>query len=625
MCRNNVKDPTHISVSITENFHLHRTAVAVTNVSLGHTTILKILAMIYEHPSQSSQESNQDYDDNGRGALDAVATVLPTASPRSPSPPPPIPPARTKITEIAIDLHRCRLVCRYQDPLPGSNISVPGQVRDYFFVLKDMIIIELPRMELNLPFLIENIVDDGGGVGDSVPLLTLENAELILATTGVPGYYLLPMLRLPSVVVGREIVRIDSFSSSAAVASSAFCQVLKVNAPCVEVGVHPSHLIIGTLAMQLLQQEFIALLGGNVDSSSVENTTQARTPSPPKTGHQRATELESPQELLESVSSDVFLSPRGLVSPLSPSPTAASTPPATTVATAEEQAAPATLWRMETTMGLASLSLLGSLLTSTCLKIECHHLFSTISNIPADVASSSSSSNSFERNADGDESSSLLVSLTTTMVWSHLSVHVMRPKDTGELMESCTPFHGMDGFFSTPQLSLGGGVGLGPSGPGSVLSGAGGEGGGNVGGRTGFHPHHPGLTPPSQIVPGIASAAGAGMKQLNSFSASGSAAAAGINHQEIAATNGDDAVAANQEEQENIPILPDAPSVDSPIDTPSFADARSARLSRISVSGGGGGSIISRNFSAQDSELYEDAASELFLPDGSKIIHHFFG
>ncbi|KAG7670791.1 hypothetical protein KSW81_004224 [Nannochloris sp. 'desiccata'] len=616
--RNNEKDPTHISVSITESSQLHRTAVSVTNVSLGHTTILRILAMIFGHPSQSSQEPDQDDDkigDNGSSALDDVATLPPTSPPRPSSPPPP--PPTTKTSEIAVDLHSCRLICRYQDPLPGSNISVPGQVQDYFFVLKDMFIIELPRMSLNLPFLFENIVDDGGAVGGSAPVLILEDAELILATTGVPGYYLLPMLRLPSVVVEREIVRIDSFSSStssAAVAPSAFCQVLKVNAPCVEEGIHPSHLVIGTLAMQLLQQEFIALLGGSVGLSSVENITRACTPFSFKTGQQRASEPGTPRELLESESSDVFLSPPGLVPPLSPSPAAASNPPATTGAKAAEQAAPATLWRLETTIGLASLSLLGSLLTSTCLKLEWHHLFSAISNIPTVVASSSSTtstSNSSERNASSDESSSLLASLTTTVAWSQLSVHVMRPKDTGELMESYTPFHGMNGVFSNPQLSLGAGGGVGRTGSGSVLSGAG---GGGV--RTGFHSLRPDVTPPSQIVPGIASAAGAGMKRLNSFSASIGAAAEGIDH-EIAAASGDDAAAANQEEQQHSSPLLDATFVDSPSDALSFTDARSVMLSRFSGSGGGGGSVISRHFSVQDSELYEDAASELLLPDGS--------
>jgi hypothetical protein len=81
----------------------------------------------------------------------------------------------------------------------------------------------------------------------------------------------LPVLRLINVLVERELVKITPSSSSSAMISSentepasVYCQVLKVNAPCVEVGVHPSHLIVGTLAMQLLQQEFIALLGGSI-------------------------------------------------------------------------------------------------------------------------------------------------------------------------------------------------------------------------------------------------------------------------------------------------------------------------------------------------------------------------
>ena len=267
-CRNNEKEVTQIYVSITDSMDLHRTAVAVTNVSLGHSTILRILAMIFG-PSKKDEESRdqepeQEY--NTHSPIDSDAYTVQT------SPPPTLPPAVIKQSEIAIDLHSCRIICRYQDPLPGSNIFVPGQVQDYFFVLKDMFIIELPRMSLNLPFLLEEeSVDQIGtlrsGNGNnsnsrSVPVLTLEKAELIMATTGVPGYYLLPMLHIPSLVVEREITPVAADSSS----SLSWCQLLKIDAPVVEVGVHPSHLIIGTLAMQLLQQEFIGLLGGHLGS-----------------------------------------------------------------------------------------------------------------------------------------------------------------------------------------------------------------------------------------------------------------------------------------------------------------------------------------------------------------------
>ncbi len=563
-------------------------------------------------PAQSQTEEEQQQEGDS-ATLESVST--PELASSSPSSAP-------KTSKIAIDLHNCRLVCRYQDPLPGSNISVPGQVQDYFFVLKDMFIIELPRMSLNLPFLLEN-VDQGDGEsahGDDssssglVSLLILENVELIMATTGVPGYYLLPMLRLPSVVVERDIVSIDSTSTSlSSTAAAARCQVLKVNAPCVDVGVHPSHLIIGTLAMQLLQQEFIALLAGNIGSEDAYTNllSRARTPSPLKgsaaaggQGQQRASELVTPREMLESESSDVFLSPPVLATP--PSATA-STP----IAEASEHpaaAAPAILWRVETTVGLASLSLLGSLLTSTCLKFEWHRIYSTISNIPPAIPPAA---------AAGDSASlPLLASLTTTVGWSHLSVHVMRPKDTGDLMESYTPFHGMHGFFSTPQVSLGGGGGggggLGATGPGSVLSGAG-EGAGSNNNRVGLHPLRPGVTPPSQIVPGIAHAAGAGLKRsADSFSASVGAADAQLDQEEQEPAA---AISLNKLEHEL-----HSPSMGSPSGTPSFADARSVMLSRFSGSAGGGGSVISRHFSVHESELFEDAASELLLPEGKILV-----
>jgi hypothetical protein len=373
----------------------------------------------------------------------------------------------------------------------------------------------------------------------------------------------------------------------------------------------------------LLPYHFIYCLFYSADTYTA--ITQARTPSPSKAGQQRASELETPQQQLDSESSEVYLSPSGVVSPSPPATITAAAMSDAAIASIEQPAAPATLWRLETTVGLASLSLLGSLLTSTCLKVEWHHLYATMSNSSTSATASGASSS--------ERVPSPLAFMTTTAAWSQLSVHVMRPKDTGDFMESFTPFHaGMNGFFSTPQLSLGAG-GLGPTlGPGSVLSGAAGGGGG--GGKTGLNPLRPGVTPPSQIVPGIASAAGAGMKRRSSFSAS--VGAAGLAEEErlehdlqeqetaLPASGFDAAVARKEEEEQNMSPLLDAASGDSPSGTPSFADARSVMLSRFSgstVGGGGGDSIISRHFSAHESELFEDAASELLLPDGSEIFY----
>ena len=355
--------------------------------------------------------------------------------------------------------------------------------------------------------------------------------------------------------------------------------------------------------------------------------------------HQRTAELTTPRQLLDSEASEIFLSPpQGHVSPsanIHVSP--ASLGDTTLVDTASAHPVQKkTRWRIETAVGHLSLSLLGSLLTSTCLKLEWHNISSSVSTIlpPVTAASSSEAAN---RNGASDsdnfnDAALLAASLTTTGAWSQLSMHVLRPKDTGEMMESFTPFGGMNnGIFSTPQFGFGGGAGgLGPqTGPGSVLSGAG-EVDANT--KPGLNPLVPSGTPPSQIIPGIASAAGAGMKrQGSSFFASA------VDQEEEQETGLDDADAdANQSFREreegegetaNEAQQQDSgtPLVDASLDsasaaTPSFTDARSVMLSRFysSSGGGGGGSIGSRHLSVHESELFEDAASELFLPDGSK-------
>ena len=296
MCRTNEREPSRIAVIIAtghSSASKHST-VALTNVSLGHSTVFRIVALVL-----SLTHTDDDDDDLVIAEEDA--------------PPPPI---NSSSNSFSLELRECRLVCCHQHPSPASKVNVPVQLQDFFSLHKEMFSVELPHFYLHLPLVIpvetslpssspspfsssssllhpplpsvsaplppfdqdeeislnqasinqgdaeeeeeEEDDDDPSPQTQVTPVvLTIIDAALVMATTGYPGYPSLPVLQLPHLHLTRKM---QQSGENDEVGTTT--QLLSLSISEVDIGVHPSHLVISTLAMHLLQQEMIVILGG---------------------------------------------------------------------------------------------------------------------------------------------------------------------------------------------------------------------------------------------------------------------------------------------------------------------------------------------------------------------------
>lgn len=237
-----------------------RISAAVTNVSVGHATVLRAvgLASLLVPANSSSSSSNTPAGSN-LNLAPAISGANAAMGAGAPSP--------QLSVHVAVEVRDCRLVVKYQDPPPWAGISVPGHLQDFFSLHEEMFSLELPHVSLSLPLVLPVDEQVMGAEGPST-VVAIVGASLIMATTGYLGRPALPVLQLPKLTVERLPRDAGENNAESSVVQA---QQLRLVASSLDIGVHPSHLIVATLAVQLCQQQLIAYLGGgNSDTSSGE-------------------------------------------------------------------------------------------------------------------------------------------------------------------------------------------------------------------------------------------------------------------------------------------------------------------------------------------------------------------
>ena len=276
-------EPNRISLSMRLSPFSQRTTASVTNISLGHATILRAVGLASSLIPQPSNAAGPASSSCARTATNAEPNAIPmmgagqntrnAAGVAADEAPLPFDVAAEPVVHVAVELRDCRLVVKYQEPPTWAGISVPGHLQDFFSLHEEMFSLELPHVSLALPFLLpttdEQIMGaETGNSNNDVPstVVAIVGASIIMATTGYLGQPALPVLQLPKLTIERRPV-----TSGHAVVSGSDAQVQQLQLVCssLDIGVHPSHLIVGTLAVQLCQQQLIGYLGGgNSDTSS---------------------------------------------------------------------------------------------------------------------------------------------------------------------------------------------------------------------------------------------------------------------------------------------------------------------------------------------------------------------
>jgi hypothetical protein len=225
----------------------HRTAVSLSNVSLGHATALRILALLTPPPAAPADD-----------AAPAPPEPLPEAGP---------PPRRSS---TAVDVHDCRLVWKYQQAA-AQQCAVPAALHDFLSLHEDVASLELPYLHLALPL---DPGADPAGPGPAAPpppaaqggspaasprpssaddVVVVRDAALHMATLGFLGRPSLPVAQLPQLAVTR---------------APGGGGRLRIAAASLDFGMHPSHLGTAAAAVQLYRHELELLTREPPDAST---------------------------------------------------------------------------------------------------------------------------------------------------------------------------------------------------------------------------------------------------------------------------------------------------------------------------------------------------------------------
>jgi len=274
-----------------------------------------------------------------------------------------------------------------------------------------------------------------------------EGLCLNVATVGYPGRPMLPVLQLPLLALAPDATE-GSRRIGRREKESFTTRRLKVDLPSVDVGVHPSHFTTATAAWKLLQQE-LALL--NRDFAEANNTgtflffsTCASWLSCVSKMSSSIADFSIPQCSLSDgesiISCTTSAAAQDAIQPtttLSPTAIAASRdrpadqPAAHGAAlfqsvssSPEQMTTPSSFasspWLVDISIGVLGVSVVGSMPSSTCLKIEWH-----------DICAHLSGTNS---------ASSGRPSVAASLAWHVLTLHAMDPKDSDDFTMDATPW-----------------------------------------------------------------------------------------------------------------------------------------------------------------------------------------
>eukprot|EP00887_Chlorella_sp_A99_P007395 scaffold2.g7395.t1 len=355
------------------------------------------------------------------GAAEVAASAAATP-PRTPAPPsphhpqPPAPPGKPATTEISVQ--DSRLQWKYQPevaPVRGSLAAV----HDALSLHEDLLSLEVLQLRLRLPLKppappppasmgwrsATPSPSKGGAAagadGAPEPLVVAAGVKLSAAVVGFGPHSMLPLLVLPrlqlatSVAGGggggasRPTTPTGRGAAAAPVPRGPLVHHLSVEE--LELGAHPSHMNMIAAAFQLAQDEFELLSREPAehapDSASVVTSASghgagAPAAAPASGGGSRAA---SAPALLE-------IGGGGGGGAVAVAPAAA----------------PA--WRLEAAAGLVGVSLLGSTVSSTCLKLEWRGIQCSYAPLGAE--------------GGGDEEGGHRVRLA----WRHVSLHLLQPR-----------------------------------------------------------------------------------------------------------------------------------------------------------------------------------------------------
>lgn len=455
VCRVHEHQPTHITVRMDTSPSLKRTTVAITNVALGHATILRIVALLdnsdreaYERSGSTESAANNAGASGGREELKAAQA----------EPPRPL----AQCSEVAVELHDCRVTWKFQ-PVAAKGYKLPAALHDFLLLHEDIASLDIPRLTINLPLMADaaehelngdqtlpgystltfEAGSDGtpsSGSGPTTPGSAASGASprsstkaiiahglaLNAATVGYPGQAALPIVQLPHLSLVHVVAECVNGSGTQ-------LQALQLDVPSFDVGLHPSHLVTAAAAWQLLEHELAHLRRDHADATTgthlqiynlwpTHSFCFALTHFHPSKFYSLSADAESivtststsnQDHLQPSISGSVSASRSEDQEAAAPHPGESPRPPSTGNS---PRAPPSAPWQLDIALGVLGLSIVGSMPSSTCLKVEWRGVGCRLSGGAAGGS---------EHAASG-----------ASLAWDDLAVHVMQPKAVMDFMDS---------------------------------------------------------------------------------------------------------------------------------------------------------------------------------------------
>lgn len=195
-------------------------------------------------------------------------------------------PAAAPPMVILTDIRDSKLVWKYntipQEYNPQYESSIPAALHDVLSVHHDVAALDISRFYLRIPFLEEESEPprdasdaDAEWDRDGTPVLSLlrmEDCSLSLATLGYPNHTTLPVLNLPSVTFHQKLPATKPAHVNTSLVVQNVTQHYELGCGDIELGLHPSHLLVGATAVQLYVHEVRELFNTGPEDSSHTST-----------------------------------------------------------------------------------------------------------------------------------------------------------------------------------------------------------------------------------------------------------------------------------------------------------------------------------------------------------------